>query len=100
MSVVLFLYGFFLIAAFNYGRNLTGKKYLIVLGLMTGLPLMLLAPGLYMNLPFATGITALILGLILMYQSFYWWKYQFFPAKTGFILHLIVIMCFVASRIL
>jgi|GEM_PF-6689409 hypothetical protein len=100
MSIVIFLYGFFLIAAFNYGRKLTEQNALIIPGLITGLGCMLLAPWVYLRNDTAFLIIILLFAAIAAYQLYYILKYHFFPAKTGLFIHTSIFIMLMAAWLL
>lgn len=97
MSIVIFLYGFFLIVAFNYGRKLTERNALIFPGLVTGISCMLLAPWVYLRNDIAFQLVIILFSVIAAYQLYYIFKYHFYPAKAGLVIHLsIFVMLMVA----
>jgi hypothetical protein len=92
VDILMFLYGFFLIVAFRYGRGLTGKNYLFWVGIALGLSLMLLSPTLGMNLSFGWWTCMSIVSLLSVYQAYYWLRYRFFPAKVGWVINTFIMV--------
>jgi hypothetical protein len=90
VAILTFLYGYFLIIAFRYGRGLTEKAYLFWIGIFLGLILMGLSPFLHAGTEFAWLSTLAILIGLSLYQAYYLMQYRFFPAKVGLIINSVI----------
>jgi len=97
MAVLLFLYGFFLLIAFHYGYKLTGKPGLRIAGLCLGLALMFLSAGLHLGYYEAYISIVLLFIALFAYQMYYVFKFNFFPARVGLIIHLLIFVFLIVS---
>jgi hypothetical protein len=90
MSILLFLYGFFILTAFRYGSKLTEKLSVLFWGLGIGIPMMLLAPGVYLNWEWVFVIYGILFFILLIYQFWFVFVKKFYPAKVGLVIHLLI----------